>query len=969
MRQKNTNEVRKDIDLSKVDSLIDINHENIERDILSAVMETPKLDKVFSGPSTSVQQEREEMEYTASNVSSERNSISFGSENGVRWTSEEHNQSTSLAIADDSRTITPDDNNQPTSSVSLGDSKKKTKDIAESSDNQLVPEGIDKPGDDKEDIAGEDQVVDENDNKICKTSEEDEEKMIAKQISDGVLTDSMLDQEKKLHQEHLEEEKEMVTKAMEEWETTVEKQRYSRLQHLLQKSNVYSSFLLQRIEEQKAENEKRKAREAKKAEKAKKEDNQESPQTVPDTKRGRKSKKKSTGYNITDYVDSEALKKSSKESIAATFVPDKDDKNLSIGHHSQEKNASQNDTGEYKKPQLLIGGSLRDYQIEGLEWLKVLFENGVNGILADEMGLGKTIQCISLIAHLIENKVRGPFLVTAPLSTLPNWLAEFKRFTPGICAMIYHGTPDERAELRKKFGKLYGENPLKSFPVAITSYDIIMRDRRHLMKYKWKYLIVDEGHRIKNLKCKLISELKAFPAANRLLLTGTPLQNNLSELWSLLNFLLPDIFNDLNSFQAWFDFSAISESDGSEKIIAQEREHHVLERLHAILTPFLLRRLKSDVSLDVPPKKEVFVYAPLTQKQKHWYQLLLDKTRLFSELKGKKELVAPSFTPTGRVRRRCSHALNYSIFDDNKMSHEDVMKELVEEDARKKEAQQTVSTPETCERNVKVNSILTQLRKACMHPYLLEYPLDVETQDYRIDEEVITSSGKTLILDQMLPVLKKRGHKILLFSQMTKLLDILEDFCYLRKYKYSRIDGSTSFEDRQEQIDDFNSDPDIFIFLLSTRAGGLGLNLTAADTVIIYDSDWNPQQDLQAQDRCHRIGQTKPVVVYRLITANTVDQRVVEVAYEKRRLEKMIIHKEKFKGRLNEKHLTAKELMELLESTDHMAAINSDDITSNQVLSSEQLNKLLDRSDMLPGCENVAIKSSEDNQVFKIVNT
>ncbi|CAB3999386.1 lymphoid-specific helicase [Paramuricea clavata] len=224
---------------------------------------------------------------------------------------------------------------------------------------------------------------------------------------------------------------------MEELETTVEKQRYSRLQHLLQKSNVYSEFLLQRIEEQKTENEKRKAREAKRAEKAKKEDDKELPQTVPDTKRGRKCNQKSTGYNITDYVDTEALKKSSQESIAVSCVPDKDDnKNLSIGHHSNENETPRSETTGYKRPQLLTGGSLRDYQIEGVEWLKVLFENGVNGILADEMGLGKTIQCIALIAHLIENGVLGPFLVTAPLSTLPNWLAEFKRFTPGVSDVV-----------------------------------------------------------------------------------------------------------------------------------------------------------------------------------------------------------------------------------------------------------------------------------------------------------------------------------------------------------------------------------------------------------------------------------------------------------------------------------------------------------------------------------------------------
>ncbi|XP_028407200.1 lymphoid-specific helicase-like [Dendronephthya gigantea] len=896
------------------------------------------------------------------------------SEENSNPTSESNGNATSNSVA----SISDKENQSTACHSTLGDvidgNNNNTIYIDDVNGNQLVPDilhkteesGIVEDSTSTNDAAG-DQVVDGSENE---SREEDEEiKLIEMQISKGVLTTSMLDQEKELQQQQLEEEKHIVSEAMEEWETTVEKQRYTRLQHLLQKSNIYSMFLLKRIEEQKAENEKKKTRKSKEPESGKSEEDKDSPQTVPKRKSARKGKQKSTTYNITDYVDTEALKKISSESVVP-HVSDKDDTQakFAVEHHSSKTDSSE--TGNYETPKLLTGGTLRDYQKEGVEWLKVLFENGVNGILADEMGLGKTVQCIALIAHLIEKGVQGPFLVTAPLSTLPNWLSEFKRFTPDICSLIYHGIPDERAKLRKKFSRLHGEGSLKSFPVAITSYGIIMRDRAHLVKYNWKYLIVDEGHRLKDTKCLLIRELKAFSAANRLLLTGTPLQNKLSELWSLLNFILPDIFNDLNNFQAWFDFSAISESDGSEKIIKQEREHHVLERLHAILTPFLLRRLKCDVSLEVPPKKEIYVYATLTQKQKYWYKLLLDKTRLHDVLKDEKQSTppsTPSLTPSGRTRRSCRRNTDYSVYDSDKLSYDELMEIMCEEDERKKEAKRTVSTPKTCERNIKIMNILMMLRKTCMHPYLLEYPLDPVTQDYRIDEELIASSGKTLLLDQMLPELKRRGHKILLFSQMTKLLDIMEDFCYLRDYKYTRIDGSTTLEDRQIKIEDFNKEPDVFIFLLSTRAGGLGLNLTAADTVIIFDSDWNPQQDLQAQDRCHRIGQTKPVVVYRLITANSVEERIVEVACEKRRLEKMVIHKERFKGTRDDTKLSPKELVELLQSSDHTAAINSDDISDARVLSPEQLDKLLDRSDMISGDTTVPEATDKDDKLFKVV--
>jgi len=241
-----------------------------------------------------------------------------------------------------------------------------------------------------------------------------------------------------------------------------------------------------------------------------------------------------------------------------------------------------------------------------------------------------------------------------------------------------------------------------------------------------------------------------------------------------------------------------------------------------------------------------------------------------------------------------------------------------------------------------MTNIMMQLRKCCNHPYLIECPVDQETLLRKVDEELVTSCGKMLLLDRMLPELKQRGNKVLLFSQMTRMMDILEDYCILRNYGYSRLDGQMRVSERQEEIKKFEADPSVFIFLLSTRAGGLGLNLAVADTVIIYDSDWNPQMDLQAQDRCHRIGQTKPVIVYRFVTANTIDQKIVERASAKRKLEKMIIHKGKFKGNQNTAVIDAKELRELLEMRDHEKVISAEDL----VMSDEDLKTLLDRSDL-----------------------
>ncbi|XP_014342102.1 lymphoid-specific helicase isoform X1 [Latimeria chalumnae] len=809
-----------------------------------------------------------------------------------------------------------------------------------------------------------------------------------------VITPAMIKEEKQLEKEGQEEERKMLAQARMSWERDLHEMRFRRLQHLLEKSNIYSKFLLTKMEQQQLEEQKKKEKLEKKKKKlmAEQEGSQTNVTQEVETAGKKKRTRENETYNISDVLSKEdILLKAKKRKTENEFtngsasakkldvaeLQENEDSNTAIKdrlaqtvrHNAQHLldpvRKFEGKPVPYQQPQYFTGGMMRWYQIEGMEWLRMLWENGINGILADEMGLGKTVQCIATIAMMVERGVRGPFFVCGPLSTLPNWMSEFKRFTPEIPIMLYHGAQQERRRLARKIHKRHGE--LQIHPVVITSFEIAMRDRRSLQSCYWKYLIVDEGHRIKNMNCRLIRELKQFNSDNKLLLTGTPLQNNLAELWSLLNFLLPDVFDDLRSFESWFDMTSLTEE--AENIIVQEREQNILHMLHQILTPFLLRRLKSDVTLEVPPKREVLVYAPLTNKQKAFYTAIVNKTiaKMLGQVETKEEL--PVLSPSGRPKRRSSRVVNYSELGGETLDAvEKLIQQMQQEPEQLSKPVIDVFVPMDSLVNLKLQNVLMLLRKCCNHPYLIEYPLDPATQEFKIDDELVYCSGKFLILDRMLPELKRRGHKVLIFSQMTSMLDILMDYSYLRNYKYSRLDGSMSYAEREENMRKFNEDPQYFLFLLSTRAGGLGINLIAADTVIIYDSDWNPQVDLQAQDRCHRIGQTKPVVVYRLVTANTVDQKIVERAAAKRRLEKMVIHKNKFKGGkmgLNQSKscLDRQELMELLQSKDYEREVKG---STDVVISNKDLALLLDRSDLIDQMKS-KVPPTEKAGVFKIL--
>lgn len=370
------------------------------------------------------------------------------------------------------------------------------------------------------------------------------------------------------------------------------------------------------------------------------------------------------------------------------------------------------------QPVNLVGGTLKPYQCEGLQWMMNLFYQGLNGILADEMGLGKTIQAISLIAALRLKEVNGPFIIIAPLATLPNWILEFGKWLPSVPVMLYHGSKAEREGLR---GQLHGKTSQvgaysvakPSFPVIITSYEIAQIDRVFLQRYQWKWMIIDEGHRMKNRESKLFRELKEFSSGNRLLLTGTPIQNTLEELWTLLNFVQPDIFEDLTVFQSWFGFDNIGRDISVDDIIDEEHRERVVSKLHEVLRPFLLRRLKRDVNIGITEKKELVVYADMSEIQRDYYRLL----------------------EMGHLR-------------------EALLKEGVEE----------AKTMKTL--NVQMN-----LRKVCNHPFLVGEPRTRNGEPLSVakPEALIEACGKLKLLDRMLKKLHKNQHRVLIFSQMTEV--------------------------------------------------------------------------------------------------------------------------------------------------------------------------------------------------------
>ncbi|KAK1985667.1 SNF2 family N-terminal domain-containing protein [Colletotrichum cereale] len=735
----------------------------------------------------------------------------------------------------------------------------------------------------------------------------------------------------------------------------------------------------------------------------------------------------------------------------------------------------------------LINAQLKEYQLKGLNWLANLYEQGINGILADEMGLGKTVQSISVMAYLAEKyDIWGPFLVVAPASTLHNWEQEIRKFVPEFKILPYWGSAGDRKVLRKFWDRKHTTYKKDaSFHVCVTSYQLVVSDVAYFQKMKWQYMILDEAQAIKSSQSSRWKSLLNFHCRNRLLLTGTPIQNNMQELWALLHFIMPSLFDSHDEFSEWFSKDIESHAQSNTKLNEDQ-----LKRLHMILKPFMLRRVKKHVQKELGDKIEEDVYCDLTYRQRAIYSNLRNQISIMDLIEkattgdnddsgtlmnlvmqfrkvcnhpdlferadtsspfsfgyfaetasfvregnmvtvgystrnlieyelprlvwredgrlhktGKDNLKAGwrnktlqhmmnIFTPEHiRSSLEGSDAFSFLRFADAspaevyKASHEDVFSRAVELSQKKDRlALMNIAYDEPEDRNftpahalfnikdrnnrkpladITQEGILAKLMNVAREEYVesslgrLEQagrprasapPIEVsccsrgtalETESIlfnvgmrkslfgpSIHEEralvtekipfgrfpprkllpapdnekkkfnniavpsmrrFVTDSGKLATLDKLLTRLKAEGHRVLLYFQMTRMIDLMEEYLTYRNYKYCRLDGSTKLEDRRDTVADFQTRPEIFIFLLSTRAGGLGINLTSADTVIFYDSDWNPTIDSQAMDRAHRLGQTRQVTVYRLITKGTIEERIRKRAMQKEEVQRVVI--------------------------------------------------------------------------------
>ncbi|KAL4883279.1 SNF2 family N-terminal domain-containing protein [Aspergillus karnatakaensis] len=744
---------------------------------------------------------------------------------------------------------------------------------------------------------------------------------------------------------------------------------------------------------------------------------------------------------------------------------------------------------EISQPTMLTA-KLKEYQLKGLNWLVNLYEQGINGILADEMGLGKTIQSISVMAYLAEvHNIWGPFLVIAPASTLHNWQQEITKFVPNIKVLPYWGSAKDRKILRKFWDRKHITYTKESeFHVLVTSYQLVVLDAQYFQKVKWQYMILDEAQAIKSSQSSRWKSLLGFSCRNRLLLTGTPIQNNMQELWALLHFIMPTLFDSHDEFSEWFSKDIESHAQSNTKLNEDQ-----LRRLHMILKPFMLRRVKKHVQQELGDKVEKDVFCDLTYRQRAYYTNLRNRVsimdliekaavgdetdsttlmnlvmqfrkvcnhpdlferaetrspfslahfaetasfvreghsvdvaystrnlieltvpRILCKSDGRVDIAGPSNSKAGFRAKYLGHLMNIfapenikqSVEDDGafsflrfvdtsigeaaELSHQGVferstrrrgqtnrlsrlnvayddeddvssnaalphtlfnivqrndrqavydvaaegyMRELmnVSQNVFEREglnviepsAKYAASAPpitlvssgqeaaqETMDSlfNIPVRHALFDVPSRTVEEQIVEQQLDptpysfppmlpepLSTKGRYTDIEVpsmrrfVTDSGKLAKLDELLRELKAGGHRVLLYFQMTRMIDLMEEYLTYRNYKYCRLDGSTKLEDRRDTVADFQQRPDIFVFLLSTRAGGLGINLTAADTVIFYDSDWNPTIDSQAMDRAHRLGQTRQVTVYRLITRNTIEERIRKRALQKEEVQRVVI--------------------------------------------------------------------------------
>ncbi|XP_044478849.1 protein CHROMATIN REMODELING 5-like isoform X2 [Mangifera indica] len=514
-----------------------------------------------------------------------------------------------------------------------------------------------------------------------------------------------------------------------------------------------------------------------------------------------------------------------------------------VDHQRKKSKASLRKLDE--QPEWLKRGKLRDYQLEGLNFLVNSWRNDTNVILADEMGLGKTVQSVSMLGFLQNaQQIPGPFLVVVPLSTLSNWAKEFRKWLPTLNIIVYVGTRASREE---------------------------------------------------------------FSTKNKLLITGTPLQNSVEELWALLHFLDPDKFKSKDDFvQNYKNLSSFNENE--------------LANLHMELRPHILRRVIKDVEKSLPPKIERILRVEMSPLQKQYYKWILERN---------------------------FHDLNKGVRGNQ----------------------------------VSLLNIVVELKKCCNHPFLFEsadhgYGGDMGINDNSKLERIILSSGKLVILDKLLTRLHETKHRVLIFSQMVRMLDILAEYMSYRGFQFQRLDGSTKADFRQQAMDHFNAPgSEDFCFLLSTRAGGLGINLATADTVIIFDSDWNPQNDLQAMSRAHRIGQQEVVNIYRFVTSKSVEEDILERAKKKMVLDHLVIQKLNAEGRLEKKeakkgsYFDKNELSAILRfGAEELFKEDRNDEESKKRLLSMDIDEILERAEKVEEKEAEGEQGNELLSAFKVAN-
>ena len=616
------------------------------------------------------------------------------------------------------------------------------------------------------------------------------------------------------------------------------------------------------------------------------------------------------------------------------------------------------------------------------------------------MGLGKTIQSISLLAHLAERQNNwGPFLIVTPASTLHNWQQEFSRFVPALKIIPYWGSVQDRKVLRSTCMPFWtGKKPVNRdtpFHVMITSYQLIVSDEAFLQKVKWQYMILDEAQAIKSSSSIRWKTLLGFNCRNRLLLTGTPIQNSMQELWALLHFIMPTLFDSHDEFSEWFskDIESHAENRGSGL------NAHQLHRLHMILKPFMLRRVKSDVENEMGEKIEKDIFCDLSPRQKRLYRGIKDKLPILDllatgssqsngskfnfgfgiggdsavasasidsalmnlvmqfrkvcnhpELLERTEILSPfNFTTPERLRAgnipgsgmiytnpsAIEFRLPKRVIEEIPIGKKRILLELSKDLQQDESSRKLIIIDQSKPSLVSLNTdsykfIEERLPMAAPIKVISQgpqvFPLTRESHfemiPSNLDKSIFIPSmgkfirdcGKLSKLDSMLVELKAGDHRVLIYNQMTRMIDLMEEFLQHRGYSYLRLDGSTNIATRRDLVHSWQTDPSIFVFLLSTRAGGLGINLTAADTVIFYDSDWNPTVDQQAMDRAHRLGQTKQVTVYRLITKNTVEERIMQRAKQKDKIHKVVIAGGAFKDEVPGRNI--EELTEFEEPVD-----------------------------------------------------